>query len=193
MPDLIKEFGTLAGLKAAQDARLASLPQKPEDYKLELPKDFKPPDGWVLDDKDPRLPALREAAKEAGIDQAAFSKLVAADAQARIAEHTRLNELAKAEQAKLGANGTARVTAVKTWLSSIVGPEVATFWLGDDKNMGLLPRAADIEGLEKLQRALSSNGAAGYSGSGRDNNPAPPPRSIAERIYPNHPSATARN
>lgn len=178
-----KEFGehlaSLTTLKTEHDARLASRPEKPDGYKVELPKDFKAPEGITLkiDEKDPRVAEIRSFAHEIGLSQDQFSALVAIDAQREIARATEINAAIEAEQKKLGANASARITAVKTWLTGL---------LGDKRAGGLMERmvlADDIAAVEDLQRAFTTQGGSDYRGNGRDHDPPPPPTSIEQRWY----------
>lgn len=178
-----KEFGehlaALTALKAEHDARLAARPEKPDGYKVELPKDFKPPEGMSLlpDEKDVRLPLLRNLAHELGLSQDQFAKFVAIDAQRAIEESNLFKQAHEAEQKKLGANATARITGVKTWLTGMIGADRA------GKLMERFVLADDIAAVEDIVRAFSTQGGAGYQGNGRDTAPPQVKPPIEQRWY----------
>lgn len=123
----LNEFGVhyqeVAQFHQAETQRRAGIPAKPEDYALELPKDFKVPDGFKpeqfkVNDKDPRLPMARAIAKELGLDQAGFSKLIALDANMQAQAITADRAAATAELAKLGEKAPARIGAIETYLKA---------------------------------------------------------------------------
>lgn len=154
------ERDELRAFKAAEDSRKLTLPQKPEDYKLELPADFKAPEGVTVqfDEKDPLIAQARQAAQELGIDQAGFSRLLALHAGAIAGEQQQIDAAKAAEIAKLGPAGPARVTAISTWLESIGAPELKeAMWT-----------ANLITGFEKQMARFRSQGSAGFSQTGRD-------------------------
>lgn len=184
-----KEFGehlaSLTTLKSEHDARLAARPEKPDGYKVELPKDFKPPEGVTLavNDKDPRVAEIRAFAHDIGLSQDQFSKLVAIDAQREIARANEINAAMEAEQKKLGANASERVTALKTWLTGV---------LGDKRAGALMERlvlADDIAAVEDLQRAFTTQGGSGYRGNGREP-PPPPVIPLEKKLWPKRQAAS---
>lgn len=164
---------------AAQTARAAARPEKAEGYALEFPKDYKLPDGYQIVESDPLLSWFRETAFKFGLPQEEFSQALQGYSELIVARDKA--EIAKdeAEKKKLGANATARVTAAKTWLAGIVGAD------GAGQIMDRLVLASDVELLEKVQLAFSSQGGASINGKGRDSDPPPPPKTAAERIWPN--------
>lgn len=182
-PEFTTHIGELAALKAQTDARLAALPKDAAGYKIEPPKDYKVPDGFVVDETHPLAAPLRAIAHKHQLSQDAVSELVQAQAEARAAETKTYNDAVAAETAKLGANATARVTAARTWLAGMLGDKAATDLLGNDKTPGLLIfSAAGVEYLEKLQAAFATQGGAPLNGKGREP-PAAPKPDIAQRLY----------
>src|SRR5262245_42698711 len=105
MPELVKAYGEAAAFKADHDARLAALPAKPEDYKMEgkLPDGFLVPAGFEprVDEKDPRIPALRELAHKQGWSQETVSALIGMDLQAQVAMQVEADKAIASEMAKL--------------------------------------------------------------------------------------------
>lgn len=177
-------IGTLAARVAAEDARIAARPEKPTGYELKFSDTFKPDVAIKFDETDPRVAPMRALAHELNLDQPTFSRLLEIEAHRVIAENKAYTAAVAAEDKKLGANATARVTALKTWLTGALGADAAKDLLGDDKNSGLVVySAAAIEHLEKLQAAMSNQGAAGYRNGGRES-PTPPPRTPEEAFYP---------
>ena len=136
--------------KAAEDSRKLTLPAKPEDYKLALPKDFQPPAGveFKLDENDPLFAQARTWAKENGLSQAAFEKGIGMIAARDVATQQMLTEARNGEIAKLGANGTARVTALNTFLDA----------KGYGALKSMMVTAEIVQQMEKWMAETSSGG-----------------------------------
>jgi hypothetical protein len=122
------EFGThYAELttfhKTQTEAQAALAARKPEDIKIEvkLPETVKVPDGLQvqIDEKDPRVPVLRELAIKNNLSQDVIDSLVALDAQQQIAAHAAEQTRIAAADAKLGANAKERKAAVGDWLKGM--------------------------------------------------------------------------
>jgi hypothetical protein len=100
---------------------------KPDEYALTLPETFKPvlPDGAKaeLDAQDPRLPMARATAKELGLSQSQFSRLLQLDIELQMDEAKRFNDAVAAEERKLGASFPQRKTAVLTELNRRLTPD----------------------------------------------------------------------
>lgn len=137
--------------KAAQDSKQLTLPAKPEDYKLALPKDFQPPAGveFKLDETDPLFAQARTWAKENGLTQDAFEKGIGLIAARDVATQQMLTTARNAEIAKLGANGTARVTALNTFLDAKGYPALK----------GMMVTAEIVTQMEKWMAETSSGGS----------------------------------
>jgi hypothetical protein len=153
--------------------RRLALPDSPDKYEVKLPSDFKVPDGvdFKFNDADPNLALARQvmhdidAGKVSG--QEAFSKLLGLYAGAQVADQARITAARTAEVSKLGANGTARVTAVTTFFKS---------FLGEAEGSQLASRmftASDIAIAEKLIQKVSSQGGAPFRANGREPPQAP--------------------
>lgn len=144
--------------KAAEDSRRLTLPKTPEDLKLALTKNFKPPEGieFVPDEKDPLLPQAKTFALKHGLSQEAFSELLDLHAAGQIGSMQHVNNAKAAEVAKLGPTGTARKTAVDTWLTAQVGEE-----LGKELSTYTFT-AKQIEGFEALIRKWTTQGASSF-------------------------------
>lgn len=127
---LIKSYGELSKTAAEHAEKAKAIPAEAKLYKAELPADFVkalPPDvKFNFDDKDPvRGPILSEArtvAHELGVDQVGFSKLLALQAKLEMSNAAAADaaaaEAIKAETAKLGDKGPARVAAVESYLKA---------------------------------------------------------------------------
>src|SRR5262249_4509605 len=88
MTELMADYGEAARLKAEHDERIAALPAKPEDYRIEgkLPDGYLVPAGFEpkVDPKDPRIGPLRELAHKQGWSQEMVSDLIGMDLQAQV-------------------------------------------------------------------------------------------------------------
>jgi hypothetical protein len=166
-----KEFGdhfnSLQSRIAAEDSRKLTLPQKADDYKVELPSDFKAPEGvkFEFNANDPLLAQARTLAHELGIPQDGFSKLLSLYAGTQVATQAQVTAAKNAEVAKLGPTGPARVDALDTFFKS---------YLGEAEGKQLISRAftaSDVQILEKLVAKVTSQGGAAFKGTGRE---APP-------------------
>lgn len=178
--ELIKGYGELAGFKKAADEAKAALPKTADDYKFEFkaPQDFKAPEGvqFKVDPKDPRIPFVREIAAKYGLPQSAVDDLVVADAKLKLADHLQNMEIVKAERAKLGETGEARMKAVETFLGE------------DFQHLALVMDNADaFQAMERLiKRATASN----IAGGAPPNPPQPEQQSITDRWYGNKQKAS---
>jgi hypothetical protein len=136
-----------------------SLPPTPDDYKVELPQDFKTPEGvnFRFKDGDPLLAQARVMAHEMGISQQHFSRLLSLYAGAQVSEQQTINTARAAEIAKLGATATARVDAIGSWLNAKgVGPL-----------MSMIANSAHVQMFEKLITDSMRQGGAPFSAGGR--------------------------
>jgi hypothetical protein len=155
----LKERDELKTFKAAEDVRKGSLPQKADDYKVELPSDFKPPAGveFKLDATDPAFGQLKAVAHKHGLTQAAVNELIGVYAGKEVGSESAIATARAAEVAKLGTTGPSRVDAVTRWM--------------DASGLGVLKStlvtAAQVEAFEKHINALGTQGAAGFSQSHR--------------------------
>ncbi len=164
-------------------ARIASRPEKSEGYELKFPDGYTPPVAMEFKPDDPRVGLLRDFAHKNNWSQAEFSEALQIEAAKVGAENKSYNDAVAAETKKLGTNAAARITAVKSWLSGILGPDAAVDILGDDKKAGLMVfSAAAVEHFEKLQLAFTTQGGSTLTGNGREQS-SPAPKPLAERWY----------
>jgi hypothetical protein len=153
---------------ALEQSRKATLPATAADYKLDLPSDFVMPEGqswqWQTDHPvlGPIIGQAKELAHSLGMDQAAFSKMMGLYTASQIHEQQLVSKAAAAEVAKLGANVTARVTAVTQFIRGAIG---------DDKIAGAITRqlltADQIVGWERIISKAATQGHASFTQHGR--------------------------
>ena len=118
----------------------------------------------------------RNFAKEAGLSQDQFSKLLSLNAANQIGTAAMLKSARDAEVTKLGAAGSARVTAVENFIQAQLGDDLG-------KAMkGMLVTAKHVEGFEKLMAAFRSQGAGSFNQGGRQPNE---PSRVDDKAYDN--------
>lgn len=163
------DLNSLVAFKAEHDANLAQVPDKPEGYKVALPKDFKLPDGFkppegqesIIDDTDPRVADLRSFAHANQMSQTQFESMIALGAQMDIAEQGRLTEALAAQKELLGSKAVERVNAVTSWLGAKLGGNAA------QALAPMMYTAKQVEAFEALMR-LNRGTVQGNPGAGRD-------------------------
>lgn len=164
------ELNTFHQTETQRRAALAA--RKPEDIKFEvkLPETVKVPDGFEvrIDEKDPRVPVLRDLAIKHGWDQDTVTALVTLDAQQKIEHHTaEMNRIA-AEDAKLGANATQRKEAVANWLKGL--KDNGTFTA--EEYAGVRDFATDAATISAIEKLIAK--ANGSIPANPDNQPPKP-------------------
>lgn len=177
LDDLTKEFTRLSQQEVERAAADAGRPAKPEEFKTELPKDFKLPGDFQVkfDPKDPLVAEAQKFAVAHKLDQQTFSGLLALRAQMLAKEHADAIELVNTEKSKLGERGAERITAVKGWLGSNLTADQASS-LGD-----AMTSAAAFEAIETL--IARANGGSIPATGGSDTKHADATKSHAERIW----------
>ncbi len=149
---------------AANESRRLSLPQKSEDVSLDLPKEFKLPQGvdFKFDPAKPEYNKFRELVVAEGISQATATKLTGLFAEIMVGDQASIQAFETAEIAKLGANGPARATAVKTGMTGMIGEALAG-------HLQVMTRTAGgVQALEAILAKFSSQGAASFSQAHRE-------------------------
>lgn len=161
-----QDYDALTAFKATEDSRKLTLP-KAGDFKLELPKEFKPPEGIeapkFLPD-DPLVAQYRSLAEKRGFDQETFTEGLGMIAALRTGEEASFKTAYNAEVAKLGATGPQRIDAVITWMNGIAGDDAAAL----ANSLKLAPVAGTIVAFEKLMAAFRTQGAGSFSQQHRD-------------------------
>jgi hypothetical protein len=180
---LVKDFVGLHKFKSDADARMAAVPEKPEGYKLELPQDFEVPAGAKItfDEKDPRMVAARTWAKEAGLDQGQFSKLLTLEAQRTVGEYKAALANIEAEQAKLGEKFPEREKALTAFVATALTGNAEQKAAKHKALQMVLTSAAAFEGFEDIMNKLAGSKIPGAPSV---DPPVPQPKSHADRIWP---------
>jgi hypothetical protein len=148
--------------EAAEQSKKLALPQMPESYKAELPLSFKPPaafSDYKVDSSHPLFFQAQQFAHKNGLTQEAFSEMLALAAGREIGTAEMLRQARAAEIAKLGATGTARVSAIENFLISKVGAETYK------KVAPLLATEAAVRVYEKWMEESLGNGGGRFSGN----------------------------
>lgn len=182
--ELNGEMDVLRQFKAEADVRMQGVPKEAAGYKLSL-DGVEIPQGieFKLDEADPMFTAAREWAKEAGIPQEAFHKLVGIYAKSQITSMQNFNTQVASERGKLGQAATQRVEAVETALKGRIGDRAAAL-------APMMVTAAAVEAFEALLRTTSAPGpgSSGQQGSKPDYSKMSP----LERIHYAHEKASKK-
>lgn len=180
IPEFVKSYGEVSAFKTQHDQRMASLPKRPEDYKIELklPDTVKVPDGLELkiDDKDPRLGMLREFAVKNQMAPELVNEIVALEAQMQIAAHVQGEAHLQAEMKKLGENGKARVGALEDFLKANVSKE---------EYAALRPVIGDAAAFSAIEKLIAKAVTQRVPGNLPTDPPKPAPKSMEDRWYNN--------
>lgn len=137
----------------------AQAPEKPEAYKVELPKEFKAPDGVEIqidenaEEFKDLLASARVWAHENKFSQAQFSGLMGQFGQFLAQGQAKAIAARDAEMKSIGENASARITAVEKYVAAALPKAQAEALLGN-----LVSKAA-LEGFEALIRKASPAGA----------------------------------
>lgn len=115
---------------------------------------------------DPLLAQARGIAKELGISQDGFSKLLGLYAGAQVASQQQITTARNAEVGKLGAAGPARIDAIATFYKAYLGEDDAK------AEMSRIFTAADVMRAEKKIAKITSQGGGSFVNNGRE--PPPP-------------------
>lgn len=188
-----QEFGShyaeLSGFHKDHTARLAEIPAKAEDYPLDLPADFKRPEGfdYALDPKDPMVAAARDWALENKLTKPAFQSLVALKAKIDAAEVENFNAAVARQKKELGPDHAARVQALGRQLSAAIGDDGLTQAI-----MGTLFTAKQVLAFERLMQNVNHQGVVPINGSihAPQVQPTPAQMPIEQRWYGTPPQRT---
>lgn len=182
-PEFGAHYGELATFHKTETEKAAALAaRKPEDIKFEivLPETVKVPDGMTLkiDEKDPRVPVLRDLAVKHGLSQDVVTSLIALDAQMQIEGHAAEQVRIAAEDQKLGANARDRKAAAGNWLKGMKdrGELTAEEY---EASRAYATDAATVTFLEKLM----AKAAGTVPGTTPAPPPPPAPKDHATRIW----------
>jgi hypothetical protein len=161
---LAAHYNEIIARDAAERIRKNALPASADAYKIELPKDFTPPQGVKYEFKadDPLLAQARTVAHELGIGQDGFSKLLGLYAGSQVASQQQIVNARNAEIAKLGTAGPARVDALTTFYKAHLGEAEGS------QIMARVLTASDVALHEKLIAKFQGQGGANFSVRGRE-------------------------
>jgi hypothetical protein len=183
------EFGThyteVANFHKTETERVAALKaRKPEDIKfeIELPDTVKVPEGVKvqIDEKDPRLPLVRELALQHGWDQGTVNALATLDARMKIEAHNAEVTRIEAEDKKLGDKVKERKDAVSAWAKGLLDSKTIT----QDEYEEVRMTAATAAGVTLLEKLIAkSNGSVPGTGGGQQPQPAPEQKPMEQRWY----------
>lgn len=159
-----KHYNEVLTRIGAEDSRRLALPQKPEEYKVATTAAFKPPPGLTFEIKndDPIWPQAQSWAHKHGLTQEAFNEGIDLFASARVGDAATIAAAHADQVAKMGVNGPARVTALETCFTGIVGAE------GAARIKSMAVTADLVQDLEKIAAKFVSQGSATFSQSGRE-------------------------
>lgn len=172
-----KSFDELTAFKATTDSAKLTLPQKPEEYKVELSKNFKPPEGveFALKADDPAIPRIQAFAHKHGLPQDAVNELADEYAGLMIGDTVAIKEAEKAQIASLGSAGQARAAAVNQWLAATMGEDTAKVFT----QMPVIAKM--VEGFEAVMKKMQSQGAQTFPQHHREG--AGDPKKISNEEY----------
>jgi hypothetical protein len=155
--------------KAETDLRKAQVPATPGEYKLDLPKDLKLPEGasfQIASPNDPvRGPAIQAAqdwAHKNSLSQGQFSELLGLYAASQSREQTMISNAARAEREKLGVTGTTRVDAISMFLRGRYGDTAAK------PMISTLVTEGQVKIWEDVITRLTNNGGGSFSRRGNE-------------------------
>ena len=159
------DLRTALGERAEVASKKATLPASPDQYRIELPADFVPPENvrFEFDSKDPALARARELAHKRGIDQETFSEMLGVYASTKMGEAIQQAKLRDTNMRALGTAAPQRVEAVATWLQARAGPEGKAF----ADFLRKFPSSQIVKATENLMRAFSNQGGSDFSQSHR--------------------------
>lgn len=151
-----EHYGELATFHKTETDRVAALPQKPEDYRFDIPQDLEIPEGveFAVDENSPALKAFREFAHQSKLDPAVAQGLYGLYLRDQVSQAAAINTRVREEQAKLGANHIARVESVRTFLEGHVGKDGAAALM-----RGVFT-ADQVKAFEKIMTRISGQNIA---------------------------------
>lgn len=141
-----------------------ALPQKAEDVSLDLPTDFKLPEGvdFKWDPKNPQYDKFRQLVVSEGVSQSTATKLATLFAEIMVGDQASIQQWETAEMTSLGANGPARATAVDIGLKGLVGDKLAAHAKVMNRTAG------GVQLFEAILAKFSSQGVATFSQAHRE-------------------------
>jgi hypothetical protein len=168
--ELGKNYRELSEFKSqldkAAEARKAEMPEKADGYGF-APEDYKLPDNYKLDTESPMWKLLQETAYEKGMTKAEYSEMATKFIEASNAHQDKavkaFNNQRDEMMKQLGPDSTEQISALKSWFKSVAPDEAVASQLGET-----LWTPGIVRFMQAVQKQLTSQGAAGFSGLGRD-------------------------
>jgi hypothetical protein len=174
-----KEISEAVAFKAEQDLRKAQIPATPAEYKLELPKDMKLPNGAEfqvapINDpvKGPALQAFQDWAHKNGLSQTQFSEALGLYASANSNEQIAIANAAQREKEAAGVNAGVRVDAVQLWLKAHYPGAAKAF-------IATLATAKQLDAWESIITRFVNGGGGSFSRRGNE----PETQKISDAVY----------
>lgn len=189
--DFGKHYSELQNFhKTAAEREAALKSRKPEDVRFEstaIPADIaeeakKHGLEVSINENDPLVPLVREAAIEEGWSQEQVNKLIAKHAKTKLAQaldgKAKEAERQKAELAKLGSNAEERIKAIDNWSNGLKQSGKIT----ESKAFLIRAIAGDADGVELLEmfRQMATGSVPGTIVTPT---PPPPPEPVEKRWY----------
>lgn len=175
----VKEITDAIASKAEQDLRRANVPQTPDGYKLELPKDMKLPNGAEIQVapindpiKGPALRAFQDWAHKNGLSQTQFSEALGLYASANSNEQIAIANAAQREMESAGVNAAVRVDAVSLWLKSHYPGAAKAF-------IATLATSKQLDAWESIITRSINGGAGSFSRRGNE----PESQKLSDEAY----------
>jgi len=163
--DAKEVFDFKAKLEADAAARKAEMPAKADEYGY-APEDYKLPENYKLDKSSPMWKLLQEEAYSKGMTKAEYNSLATKFIEASNAHQDAYVKQINAHKGELmkqlGDDADMQISSLKTFFKSSFGDKVAeqlneTLWTPDI-----------VRSWQKVQKAITSQGAGSFSGLGRD-------------------------
>lgn len=164
--DAEKSEPKAADLKKFWDGHIAaraSLPDKPEGYKLAVPEDIKLPPGYTPDEKEPKFNELRRIALEDGLSQATVDKLVRLEAASIAAYHEGISKGITLRDKALGDNGAGRVAVLEKFIEAHWPDAAEARQIKDTMWTPVI-----VKHFENYQKMVSGQGVHSFNQTGRE-------------------------
>lgn len=156
---LAKDFNELRAHKAQDDLRRATVPADANGYNTTIPETVEWPKTakgevvkYDIAADDPTLIGFKNLAHKFGMPQEHLTEMLSYYAVTRASEDAGYGNMRAEQQAKLGANGPARVDATTRVLHAKLGAE---------KGQAIMDRmqlSSDFEALEDLVKLINTGG-----------------------------------
>jgi hypothetical protein len=124
-PEMFRELADLRSLRDRHDARIRAVPETADGYEVALPEDIELSMEFEIDPANPLVDGAKAFAKEVGLTQAEFSKLLSFEVRRAEADVGRMQAWVDGEVKALGENPGARIEGLKNAVSAEIGPDLA--------------------------------------------------------------------